>query len=302
MRVADDNRVREISKPLFGNAYRLELLAMIGDFDGAFYARQIARQMGVADNLVTSQLGRLCELGLLEKQPASPHVIYTRLPSHIWGMAKQLRLEIDGAAPGEQRDHNTEVQRHRASDPDPWPSQSYRPSMVDGHDESPSLTGDAVLLRERAQTAASVDLAMEMRAMDASNQLRRATRGITALYEAALVTSTVKVTQLPILVAHRTEGDHSVTKLAGALTLDRTTLARNLKVLEERGLIRLYEDEVDARVRMVSLTQEGSRVLDGALARWTEIQHVVEEHFGRDRLKALYEELQALVDALPLQP
>jgi DNA-binding MarR family transcriptional regulator len=143
-----------------------------------------------------------------------------------------------------------------------------------------------------------LQLCMEMRAMCTCNQLRRATRGITALYEAAMVTSPVKVTQLPILVGLGSEGDLSVTTLAGSLTLDRTTITRNLTVLEERGLIRTYRDEDDPRVRMVSLTKEGLRALSGALACWNEAQSVVEDHFGRDRLKGLYKELQALDNAL----
>ena len=147
-------------------------------------------------------------------------------------------------------------------------------------------------------TAEELQLCMQVRAMCACNQLRRATRGITALYEAAMATSGVKVTQLPILVGLGSEGDLSVTTLAEALSLDRTTLTRNLRVLEERGLIRITESANDARVRMVSLTPEGSRVLAGALERWDQIQSVVEEHFGRARLQALYKELQALGDVL----
>src|SRR5919112_4049058 len=96
--------------------------------------------------------------------------------------------------------------------------------------------------------AHSLELCMRVRAMCACNQLRRATRGITQLYEAEMASGGLKVTQLPILVALRTEGELSVTRLAGALSLDRTTLTRNLRVLEERGLIRTGEDEDDARV------------------------------------------------------
>ena len=55
-------------------------------------------------------------------------------------------------------------------------------------------------------------------------------------------------------------------------------------MLEERGLVRTSEHDDDARVRMVSLTLEGSRRAGGALTRWEEIQAVVEERFGRDRL------------------
>jgi DNA-binding MarR family transcriptional regulator len=147
-------------------------------------------------------------------------------------------------------------------------------------------------------TADDIELCMRVRAMCACNQLRRATRGITQLYEAEMAPGGLKVTQLPILVALRSEGDLSVTRLAGALSLDRTTLTRNLRVLEQRGLIRAEEDDDDARVRMVSLTPEGADVLSGALARWEEVQNVVEERFGGARLKKLYEELAALSEVV----
>lgn len=147
-------------------------------------------------------------------------------------------------------------------------------------------------------TAEDLDLCMQVRAMCACNQLRRATRGITQLYEIGMAPSGLKVTQLPILVALGSEGDLSVTTLAGALSLDRTTLTRNLSVLEERGLIRTAEDENDARVRMVSLTPDGSRALSEALAHWEDVQNAVEARFGRPRLRALYDELAALSDAV----
>lgn len=137
--------------------------------------------------------------------------------------------------------------------------------------------------------------------MCACNQLRRATRGITQLYEIGMASSGLKVTQLPILVALRSEGDLPVTTLASALSLDRTTLTRNLRVLEQRGLIRTVEHESDARVRMVSLTLGGYRALSGALTQWEEVQSVVEARFGKPRLRALYDELAALAAAVSAQ-
>jgi DNA-binding MarR family transcriptional regulator len=147
-------------------------------------------------------------------------------------------------------------------------------------------------------TTEELGLCAQVRAMCACNQLRRATRGVTQLYEAALAASGLKVTQLPILVGLGHVGDLSVSTLADALALDRTTLTRNLKVLETRGLVRTSENDDDARVRMVSLTLEGANVLSDALQRWQQMQHVVEERFGRDRLTALYGELDALGDAV----
>ena len=146
--------------------------------------------------------------------------------------------------------------------------------------------------------AAQLDLCARVRAMCACNQLRRASRGITQLYDGAMGASGLKVTQLPILVGLGADGGLSISTLADALALDRTTLTRNLRVLEERGLVSTRESPGDARVRIASLTPEGSRVLSGALVRWGEIQRSVEERFGSDRLRALYDELDELGAAI----
>lgn len=80
-------------------------------------------------------------------------------------------------------------------------------------------------------------LCMRVRTMCTANQLRRATRGITQLYDEGMAAGELKVTQLPILVALATAGDMSVSALASALHIDRTTLTRNLAVLVDRELV-----------------------------------------------------------------
>jgi DNA-binding MarR family transcriptional regulator len=147
-------------------------------------------------------------------------------------------------------------------------------------------------------TETELEACWEVRRMCACDQLRRVTRGITQLYDNGMVPSGLKVTQLPIFVGLGSEGDLPLSVLADKLALDRTTLTRNLKVLEDRGLIRTYEHEDDARVRMVSMTLEGSAMLKGALERWEQVQEYVEATFGRDRLIALAGELSALSQAV----
>ena len=147
-------------------------------------------------------------------------------------------------------------------------------------------------------TPDELELCWQVRKMCACDQLRRVTRGVTALYDNGMVASGLKATQLPIFVGLGSEGDLPLSVLADKLALDRTTLTRNLKVLEDRGLIRTYESADDARVRMVCITLEGSAMLTGALARWAEVQDYVEERFGRDRLIALEDELAAFSRAL----
>lgn len=85
-----------------------------------------------------------------------------------------------------------------------------------------------------------------------------------------------------------------LTTLAAALRLDRTTLTRNVAVLQDRGLVTSFAHADDARVRILSLTEDGSRTLSVALAQWEGVQEQVEAAFGAERLRVLYAELDAL--------
>lgn len=57
-------------------------------------------------------------------------------------------------------------------------------------------------------------------------------------------------------------------------------------MLAQRGLVRLDDDDDDARVRLVSITEEGARALVGALERWRAVQDLIEARFGAQRLAA----------------
>ena len=144
------------------------------------------------------------------------------------------------------------------------------------------------------------DLALcrRMRAMCACDRLRRSARAVTRVYETGMGADGLKVTQLPILVGLGMGGSMPVGALAEALGLDRTTLTRNLKALEQQGLVRTAPHDEDARVRMVSMTAAGSRELSDSLGRWEQVQCGVEERFGAERLRALFGELEALSAAV----
>ena len=116
-------------------------------------------------------------------------------------------------------------------------------------------------------TADELEVCWEVRRMCACDQLRRVTRGVTQVYDSAMGPSGLRITQLPIFVGLASEGD-----------------------------LPLHAD--DARVRMVSITLEGSRMLTAALECWAQVQEFVEERFGRERLVALEDELAALSRAL----
>ena len=145
-----------------------------------------------------------------------------------------------------------------------------------------------------ALTGTEIELCREVRSMCACNQLRRASRGMTQIYDAVVARSGLKVTQLPILVGLGSAGPLPVTTLADALGLDRTTLTRNLKVLETRGLVAERRPRRGRARAHGGADGAGERVLSEALARWEQVQRSVQERFGEQRLRALYAELDEL--------
>src|SRR5256885_1699807 len=82
--------------------------------------------------------------------------------------------------------------------------------------------------------------------------MRKTARLITQWYDAYLQPSGLRMTQCSMLVAIALAQEVPLTRLAEILVLDRTTLARNLKLLEGQGLVRVEAGE-DKRVRLVRL-------------------------------------------------
>src|SRR5512143_712387 len=77
----------------------------------------------------------------------------------------------------------------------------------------------------------------------ADANLRRATRAVTRLYDQILAPSGLLTTQFTLLVACAVAGPAPISNLADALAMDRTTLARNLKLVERRGYVQVVPGE-----------------------------------------------------------
>lgn len=140
-------------------------------------------------------------------------------------------------------------------------------------------------------------VAAHVMATCACEGLRRTARTLTQRYDHALSPSGLRATQLPILVALTVIGPTPVTPLAEALAIDRTTLVRNLKILQQRDLVTSGPGR-DGRVRLMSLTTQGAQALEHALELWQQAQASVAEQFGPDRLQTLLNELASLGQAV----
>jgi DNA-binding MarR family transcriptional regulator len=130
----------------------------------------------------------------------------------------------------------------------------------------------------------------------AAANIRRASRAITRLYGQFMATTGLEPTQYSLLVACSLTGGATVSKLAEYFALDRSALARNLAVLEKRGLVKVKHGD-DRRTRKIALTPFGEATLANALPHWREAQNAVESKFGAERLQKLLSELRVLTEA-----
>lgn len=118
-------------------------------------------------------------------------------------------------------------------------------------------------------------------------KLRRAARSVTRIYDDALRDLGLNVAQYSLLSHLQRLEQPSISALAEAMGLDRSTLGRNLKVLEGEGLVQLGEGS-DMRSRLVLLTDEGlARFQRGAVA-WEEAQAQLALRLGAEKREALW--------------
>ena len=128
----------------------------------------------------------------------------------------------------------------------------------------------------------------------AAANVRRASRVLTRFYGQFMAETGLEATQYSLLVACSLTGGDTVSKLAEVFALDRSALARNLAIMERRGLVIVKPGE-DRRTRKVTLTPFGAATLANAMPHWREAQTAVEKTFGVERLQNLLSEISALM-------
>jgi DNA-binding MarR family transcriptional regulator len=116
--------------------------------------------------------------------------------------------------------------------------------------------------------------------------LRRAARAISSIYDEALTTSGIKITQFSLLRAVERHEPIAVSALAEEMELERTTMARNLIPLERDGLITLTVGE-DQRVTEVRLTKAGGAAIAKALPLWESAQAEISRLLTHGRIAQL---------------
>lgn len=124
--------------------------------------------------------------------------------------------------------------------------------------------------------------------------LRRAARAITRLYDEFLRPIGLRSTQYSMMMVARVIGPVTLTKLAEMTVTERTTLTRNLTLLEKKGLI-VVEPGKDRRERQVSITERGLKVLMEAIPLWESAQAHIERGLGGGRMDSLLKDLSEII-------
>lgn len=127
-------------------------------------------------------------------------------------------------------------------------------------------------------------------------ELRHAANAVTKQYDAALAPAGLNITQLSQLHRIQTLEQPTLKSLAEATGLDRSTLGRNMRVMEAHGLVRI-EDGEDARTRNIRLTHRGREAYQQGIPLWFGVQSALMDTLGDDGFAVLTAALETLSDS-----
>jgi DNA-binding MarR family transcriptional regulator len=122
-------------------------------------------------------------------------------------------------------------------------------------------------------------------------KLRKLVRRVSHHYDAEMAKVGLKTTQYSLLSHVLKLGPIRPGELARVMTMDASTLTRNLKPLIDAGWIELSAG-ADARSRLVTITAAGREKRQEAQRRWKAAQEGLNEILGTERVLALH----ALID------
>jgi DNA-binding MarR family transcriptional regulator len=117
-------------------------------------------------------------------------------------------------------------------------------------------------------------------------RLRMLNRVVTNVYDDALRSLDLKVSQMNILVAAAKMGTARPREVCEHLHLDVSTLSRNVERMKARGWLQVVPDE-DGRSQPFRLTSQGRKLLDKAIPAWSEAQQQVKKILGDEFVEQL---------------
>ena len=121
---------------------------------------------------------------------------------------------------------------------------------------------------------------------------RRAARAITRTFDRQLRPLGIRSTQFSLLTNLELRGPQSIGDLAERVGADRTTLTRNLALLEKQSLVKIRPGD-DARARIVGILPKGKSLVARGFPAWRKAQAAVSATLGNDMADSLRRLAQA---------
>ena len=118
-------------------------------------------------------------------------------------------------------------------------------------------------------------------------------RAVTRHYDNALRPAGITVAQFTLMVVVAKTQPESISMIGDILSIERTSVSRNLALLEKRGLVE-RGDETMARKRPVVLTRKGRAKLNEAYALWQTAQSEIEMKFSSGGFSGAMKALRTL--------
>ena len=110
-------------------------------------------------------------------------------------------------------------------------------------------------------------------------RLRMLNRVVTNIYDDALRSLDLKVSQMNILVAAAKLGTARPIEVCEHLHLEVSTLSRNVERMRARGWLEVVPDN-DGRSQPFRLTSQGRKLLEKAIPAWSKAQQQVKNLLG----------------------
>ena len=126
---------------------------------------------------------------------------------------------------------------------------------------------------------------------------RTVARKITRLYDEALRPVGITVGQFTMLVGISVAKPTSISHFADGLGMERTTLTRNLKLLEKMKLIEIGPEQ-HRRARKMTLTPAGERLLEQAYPHWEQAQEALRSRLGTETWDLAFDSFNKLMAKL----
>jgi DNA-binding MarR family transcriptional regulator len=125
---------------------------------------------------------------------------------------------------------------------------------------------------------------------------RQVARAITQLYDRWLEGTGLEAPQFALLMALNAHGEASQASIGKRYGMDKTTVSRNLKWLQQRGFIAAAGAE-DGRERRFVLTAEGRKRLAAAKPKWKKAQDHLRSGMTSEQWDTMFDAFRAVARA-----